>query len=148
MKALHTSSSSCGDELHLVVPLTPSGNKIISWSYKQSHSLTIYKRDTVGAVWSAVLMALGLVPAAYGKHWAEKASISIVRCSRSRRAIDDDNLITGCKYARDAVVKAGVVIDDNPGRLRLAMPLEDRPRGHWDGWHGPATHLIIRRIST
>lgn len=145
-RPLHPASSADGEMMHLVIPITPTGNKIISWSHVQSHYLTCHKRDVQGAVWASVIGALGKVPHVDGTYWAEEATISIVRCSNSTRAIDDDNLVTGCKYARDALVQARVVIDDNPGRLRMVPPLEDRRKGHWGGWYGPATHLIVRRV--
>ena len=134
-----------GDELHLVIPLTPSGNKILAWAWVKSPALTRYKKRCATSVMAAVNHAMGYVPSMVGRQWAKSATISIVRCSNSRKAIDDDNVVIGCKYARDALVTSGVVVDDNPGRLCMQFPVEDRKKPNWGTLHGPATHLIIRR---
>jgi len=131
--------------LHLCLPVTPSANTILGWAWSQSSHLSIYKRDAASAVWTAVTIALGSVPRARGTYWAECATLSIIRCSRSRRRIDDDNVVGGCKYSRDALVSTGVLIDDNPGRLQMAYPVEDRAMGKWQGLHGPATHFFLTR---
>lgn len=141
----HTCSSVDGGTLHLVVPMTPSGNSILSWVRQRSGYLAQHKRDAQMSVWAACLQALGYVPAVRGEPWADRATISIVRCSSSRKRLDDDNVVCGCKYVRDALIHAKVVPDDNPCRLTMVLPLEDRRRGQWGGWHGPATHLIVRR---
>lgn len=134
-----------GNTLCLIIPLTPSGNKLLSWTYKRSRYLTVHKRDVQDAVFVAVHAAMGAIPAHHNQHWAKKATLGIVRCSPSKRAIDDDNVIIGTKYARDAMIKAGVIIDDNPHRLTLTYPIVDKPQGQWGDWYGPATHLIVER---
>lgn len=133
--------------LHLVIPVTPSGNTILSRAWSQNHWLTQHKRDIQQAVWGSIVHALGYIPSARGERWAQCATLAIVRCSRSRRRLDDDNVVIGCKYARDALVKCGIVPDDNPQRLRMTYPVEDRPVGQWGEWHGPHTHLILQRVA-
>lgn len=133
------------DVLHLRLPLTPSANTILGWAWAKSAHLGIFKRDARSAVWAAVTMALGKIPKSTGEHWAEHATLRIIRCSRSRRQLDDDNVVGGCKYSRDALISSGVIIDDNPGRLRMAYPIEDRTVGHWGDMAGPGTHFFIAR---
>lgn len=131
--------------LHLCLPVTPSANSILGWAWSQSSYLSIFKREAASAVWTAVTIALGSVPRAKGTYWAECATLGIVRCSRGRRRIDDDNIVGGCKYHRDALIKTGVLIDDNPGRLTMTYPVEDRVVGAWGLLHGPATHFFVKK---
>lgn len=149
MMDAESSQSQCDPEsgvLHLCLPLTVSGNSILGWTWSHSAHLMVYKRDAASAVWAAVTMALGGVPAVRGEHWADHATLGIVRCSRSCKPLDDDNVVGGCKYHRDALRSTGVIIDDNPSRLQMIYPVEDRPVGKWGVLHGPATHFFLTRV--
>jgi|GEM_PF-3880489 len=134
------------DVLRLVVPLTPSGNLVDRWKLSRNlRKLSKLKRDGRSGVHFSVaqLWPGGQVDP---RPWAQRISISIIRCSDTARLVDDDNVANGCKYARDALVTVGLVPDDSPAHVVMG-PAETRTRGNWGDLEGPATHLLIRRLA-
>jgi hypothetical protein len=133
------------DELHLVVPLTPSRNEVDKWTFTHNfRKLSRYKGAALAGV-RASLASPGLLAIRDQRPWAERVELSIVRCSDKARFLDEDNVIGGCKALVDALVKTKLVIDDTPKHV-VWYRADQRIRNQWGDFLGPATHLFVRRL--
>ena len=130
-----------GETLVLPVPLTCSLNRLAG-----QHWATRRRMMRGAAVELLVLaQARSVLGPGYQRPWARRAELAVIRCSTGVVAADDDNVIAGCKKARDALRYAGLIPDDAPRYLTVAS-IEDRPRGHWGELEGPSTWLRLRRV--
>jgi len=132
------------DVIRLVVPLTPSANELLRMMYSRNiGQLAKLKRAGLEGIRYSVAQ---LWPGGdvQPKPWADHITLLIVRCSNTHQPVDDDNIIGGAKYARDALVRVGIIPDDSPKHVHMGRA-ESRTAGHWGDLQGPATHFIIRR---
>jgi len=134
------------NELHLIVPLTPSRNEVDKWVYAHNfRKLSAYKRAALDGV-KGCLLSEAFLPIRQLRPWAERIEVEVVRCSDKPRFLDDDNALGGCKAVFDALVKNRFIMDDTPKHMGFgARPIEARARGQWGDLQGPATHLFISR---
>jgi hypothetical protein len=127
-----------GVELTIAVPLTPTMNvwQRLHWASRGRYSHTIEP-----LVLASARRVLGT---GYPRPWAKRATISVVRCSRSNREADTDNVIGGHKAATDAIVRAGLIPDDDPASLTWGS-VDDRTPKNWGDRQGPATWITLRK---
>jgi hypothetical protein len=129
--------------LHLVIPLTPSRNDMDKWNRYAPGKL----RQNTAIARTAVAASLSMAfrTCAWPRPWTDQILFSAVRCSNQRRRLDPDGTIGGLKAALDAVVTAGIVLNDTAVHVKWG-PTEDRIRSMWRTIPGQATHLLIARL--
>ena len=135
-----------GDTLTLCLPLTPSQNTTdrLHWAELKR------QRERLLLVAVAQVRRLGL--GSLAEPWARRARIDLVRCSMATVAADPTNVIGGAKGAVDVLLaprpkRPGVnlLVDDSPAHLEVGE-VEDRSRGHWDDFPGPALWVTLTRL--
>ena len=138
-----------GGTLTLCAPLSPTQNEhqkysSIRWWNK------VYRRGALTILREQARSVLGV---GREQPWAERARLSIVRCSCGTRAADTANVLGGAKELIDCLLVStsrregiALVLDDDPAHLTIGT-IEDRPRGHWGDRPGPATWLMLERLS-
>lgn len=85
---------------------TESGNEIDRWLRRQPYLYTKHKHEL--AEWVMVKAPKRSKP-------FERARVRFVRYSSG--TLDDDNLARGCKPLRDALVRQGLIRNDDPAHL-------------------------------
>ena len=67
----------------------------------------------------------------------ERVTVQLIYVPRDARRRDPLNLVASLKVVEDAVVKVGIIPDDDPHHLESLMPLIDAPE------KDPATRLVV-----
>ncbi len=147
-RSLESLVSLLGGTLTLCAPLSSTQNEhqrysSIRWWNK------VYRRGALTILREQARVALGVhrpVP------WAERAELSITRCSLGTRAADTANVLGGAKELIDCLLVStsrreglALVTDDDPEHLSFGA-IVDLPRGHWGEMAGPATWLVLKRL--
>lgn len=132
--------------LHLVLPLSVSRNVMDRWRHSR-HLRKLAGNTAAARTAVAASLALAFGTSRWPRPWAIQVLLAAVRCSTQRRRLDTSNVIGGLKAQEDALVEAGLILDDNPIHVRWG-PVEDRVESMWRALPGPATHLILARLTT
>lgn len=135
-------SSLDGERLELCAPLTPSQNERDRWQRMEPWRVSRLRESTYLVLLAQARTALGQ---GIQKPWAQRARVSIVRCSEGTRKADRANVRGGAKEAIDCLHRIGLLPDDADVYVEEGEA-EDRPRGHWGDRPGPGTWLIVERL--
>lgn len=73
----------------------------------------------------------------------ERVTVQLVYVPRDARRRDPLNLVASLKVVEDAVVRVGIIPDDNPHHLESVMPLIDAPERDRAGGR---VFVIISRV--
>lgn len=132
--------------LHLVLPLSPSRNQMDRWHHAR-HISKLTRNTAAARTAVAASLALAFGTSRWPRPWATTVLLAAVRCSTQARRLDVSNVAGGLKAHEDALVLAGIIVDDNPVHVRWG-PVEDRIESMWRALPGPATHLMVARLET
>lgn len=142
------------DTLRLCAPLTPSRNVLDRWKASKNYSSIMkFRKATLDHLKTQAICAFG--HHGYPRPWAEKIDVHIIRCSNTKRHIDHDNILGGCKITLDCLqIKfgghktwydgVGLIENDSHEHMTVTM-VESRVRGHYGGLD-VGTWLYIKRI--
>jgi hypothetical protein len=125
-----------GEILHLALPLTPTANECRRWNrwrwaqHRKAYGAAVRLAYTGARPWAA-----------------EMALVAYVRCGDGTRPSDPDNVIIGCKAALDAVVSERMLRDDSPQHVEIDRVVSLSRVGWSDRFGGPATHIILSRVT-
>lgn len=107
------------------IPSLPSPNMVHRW-------LRLGQRWRFGDLSKAYSLAILEAKAMRGVPWGVPATrVRVTVCRSASRLFDPDNLTGSVKSLLDSLVKAGIVVNDRPENLSLAVSQErvTKPRG-------------------